>query len=162
MDDLVKRVDATLKDVTPGPWAVSVKGRYVGITHPPTKNNPLGGLVCKMHSGRPELHAEARFIAAARGLVPAMRDRIEADAKLITELALDALAAGTQAEEAYQAQLAAEARVKELEAALRRAKDFIEDQYACAEAQALHGEYVAKEARPVWNALCATLEGEKT
>lgn len=45
-------------------------------------------------------------------------DRIEADAKRIIELALDAIAAGTQAEEAYQAQLAAEARVKVLKDAL--------------------------------------------
>ena len=62
---------------TPGPWSVSVKGRYVGITHVPTRNNPLGGLVCKMHSGRPEIHADARLIAAAPGLLDALEAAVE-------------------------------------------------------------------------------------
>lgn len=41
--------------------------------------------------------------------------------------------------------------------ALEQAKDFIGDQYACAESQALQGEYVSNEARPVWEVLCAAL-----
>ena len=41
--------------------------------------------------------------------------------------------------------------------ALEQAKDFIDDQYACAESQAIQGEYVAKEARQLWYMLCAAL-----
>lgn len=41
--------------------------------------------------------------------------------------------------------------------ALEQAKDFIDDQYACAESQAVQGEYVAKDARQLWYMLCAAL-----
>ena len=41
--------------------------------------------------------------------------------------------------------------------AIEQAKDFIDDQYACAESQAVQGEYVAKEARQLWYVLCAAL-----
>lgn len=111
MDDLVKRADEVLKDVTPGPWTVKYD---LGDTC------LLMGGDCQMcntayYPWTPDNDADWHFIAAARELVPAMRDRIEADVARIAELALDALAAHTQADEAYQAQLTAEARVKVLE-----------------------------------------------
>ena len=62
------------------------------------------------------------------------------------------------------------ALVDELAAALDATYEFIADQYGDAEAQALEGEFVSREARPVWGTICAALakahaatvsEGEK-
>ena len=47
--------------------------------------------------------------------------------------------------------------------ALKEAHAFIADQYADAESQALDGEYVSREARPLWDTICnamAKAEGE--
>ena len=89
-------------------------------------------------------------------LYRAAADRIEADAKRITELALDALAAGTQADEAYQAQLAAEARVKVLEGALLQV-------FAVSKDHTGHNlPQVTRLAQRIAAIARAALEGEKT
>ena len=47
--------------------------------------------------------------------------------------------------------------------ALKEAHAFIADQYCDAESQALDGEYVSREARPLWDTICnamAKAEGE--
>ena len=47
--------------------------------------------------------------------------------------------------------------------ALKEAYAFIADQYCDAESQALDGEYVSREARPLWDTICnamAKAEGE--
>ena len=49
------------------------------------------------------------------------------------------------------------AAAPEMYEALKSTYDFIRDQYGDAEAQALQGECVAKEARPVWGAICAAI-----
>ena len=55
------------------------------------------------------------------------------------------------------------AAAPDMYAALVMAQDFIKDQYEDAESQALDGEYVSREARPVWAVICdalAKLEGK--
>ncbi len=49
------------------------------------------------------------------------------------------------------------AAAPDLYAALDAAYDFIADQYGDAEAQALEGEFVSKEARAIWETICAAL-----
>ena len=46
------------------------------------------------------------------------------------------------------------ARLRE---ALKKAAKFIADQYESPEAQAMEGEYLAKEARPIWETICNAL-----
>jgi len=50
-----------------------------------------------------------------------------------------------------------QATVNEMREALEIAMEFIDDQFASVEAQALEGEHVYKEARPVWSAICNSL-----
>ena len=76
MNDLVKRADEALKDVTPGPW----------VTGAASWDDETGEVQYVLHGVFEAKPHDARFIAAARELVPAMRDRIEADAKQIAEL----------------------------------------------------------------------------
>jgi hypothetical protein len=45
--------------------------------------------------------------------------------------------------------------------ALVDAYEFIGDQYGDAESQALDGEYVSRDARPVWNVICTALAAAK-
>lgn len=91
-DDLVKRAREALDGVTPGPWEVPDQTYTRNLTV-----NTGGGMdaimlacpgtggamsytdeVCTLSWSGGEHDANARFIAAARDLVPAMADRIEA------------------------------------------------------------------------------------
>lgn len=47
--------------------------------------------------------------------------------------------------------------VKVLSVALERAADFIKSEYRSAEAEALEGHFMAREARPTWEAVCSAL-----
>ena len=113
MDDLVKRADEALKDVTPGPWEavfdrqtwgwLEVDGPSFNVSAP-TRATDLS------LADAVQRKKDARFIAAARELVPEMRDRIKADAKRIER--------GVNAELLDQQQAMRE-RIAELEDALR-------------------------------------------
>lgn len=82
-DDLIKRAREALDGVTPGEWALD----GIAIAHP---SSPYGYPIDVCLMGEPAQYpgdipvmmqgweANARFIAAARDLVPAMADRIEA------------------------------------------------------------------------------------
>lgn len=135
MNDLVKRADEALKDVTPGPWRIKdceTYGDRCKTFYQEIWNDETDVLVTtevtRAHNdgGRKNL----RFIAAARELVPLMRDRIEADAKRIAELKKADMEAREFAEtcnslmrKAQRDHEAAEARVKELAVALREMRD---------------------------------------
>ena len=94
-DDVVKRAAEVLEGVTPGPWKqgknnpdrVSCNGRYIANCDP-------------THANHPTVEANARFIAAARDLVPAMAADITAlRDKLATVLDRAAETHGAQAAE---------------------------------------------------------------
>ena len=132
MDDLVKRADAALKDVTPGPWVFGNTGEEQRLILGGSSERYVANVQIYQtprHMGawdEPEREANARFIAAARELVPAMRDRIEADVKRIAELERMlvvceecGLAIEEDAVEQRARAEAAEARVKELEAVVK-------------------------------------------
>ena len=126
MDDLVKRADEVLKGVTPGPWAAGSAQWPEQVGCCPLVGRPFSVHGTDFHNvAAATTRANARFIAAARELVPAMRDRIEADAARIAELDAQ-LVTCRKYRDAYaecdrvgtQALRAAEARVKVLEAAM--------------------------------------------
>lgn len=115
-DDLVKRADEVLEDVTPGPWTL---GEYEDGLEVFTFKNELPRPLVSIDFGfngvvDDENYANLRFIAVARELVPSMRDRIEADAKRIEK--------GVNAELLDQQQ-AMQERIAELEAALKSVLD---------------------------------------
>ena len=117
-DTTTQAVTALLDGVTPGPWAYNTH-REVGPMH--TGDDQAWGMICDpvcevnfsaTHMGN------ARFIAAARDLVPALlaeRDALAAQLAAAEararEASLDALAAYGQAADAHAAQLAAEQRL---------------------------------------------------
>lgn len=79
MDDLIQRAREALVDVTPGPWRASwesVDPDWAIVT------GPGGGIVSNVNDAE---QPNARFIAAARDLVPAMADRLEAQEALLFE-----------------------------------------------------------------------------
>ena len=92
-------------------------------------------------------HDERMATGALYGDLADRIEKLEADRKKTYE----ALLKVTRIYEEVEAKLA-----KAVEA-LEQAKGFVEGEYACAESQALQGEYVAKEARQVWAVLCTTL-----
>lgn len=112
-DELVKQARDALAGVTPGPWVRSEL--VVG-----DREDFIVADLEACAQDMPEVYANARFIAAARELVPAMRDRIEADAKRIEELEERWEAENDAFRDALLRAEAAEARVKVLEDALRR------------------------------------------
>lgn len=79
MDDLIRRAREALVDVTPGPWRASwesVDPDWAIVT------GPGGGIVSNVNDAE---QPNARFIAVARDLVPAMADRLEAQEALLKE-----------------------------------------------------------------------------
>ena len=91
-DDLIERLKAATEGTTPGPWSFGRTGDEQRMILGGSSGNYVANVQIYQtprHMGQwqePEREANARFIAAARELVPAMRDRIEADAKRIAEL----------------------------------------------------------------------------
>lgn len=85
IDTSTEAVERLLEDVTPGPWVVDEGGSYCDVVT--DYGDGVFGedfIICE------DAHQNARFIAAARDLVPALlKDRDEARAKL--DAAVDAL-----------------------------------------------------------------------
>ena len=84
MSDLIRRAREALVDVTPGPWAVGVTeedyAKWFDVRGVPDADG-----WATVVSDEIDLDADARFIAAARDLVPAMVDRLEAQEALLRE-----------------------------------------------------------------------------
>ncbi len=101
-DDLIRRAREALVDVTPGPWRHDGHTGVMASGSVDTYSGPVWATIIRAEqtsemdgdgrswetSGDPD--ANARFIAAARELVPAMVDRLEAQEALLKE-ALEAL-----------------------------------------------------------------------
>lgn len=96
MSDLIRRAREALVDVTPGPWVMETVRTSCGTCHRigpfprPAYASKPEGWACVYDDyppgvGSPDLLANSRFIAAARDLVPAMADRLEAQEALLKE-----------------------------------------------------------------------------
>ena len=127
-DGLVERATAALEGVTEGPW--SVPGQPDKICTEGYTRNGMAKTIATIASpawmGHAEPWANACFIAFARQWVPEAAAHIAALTAQNREMALDVLASSGQAQEAYAAQIAAEAeaaalreQVARLEGALR-------------------------------------------
>ena len=102
MDDLIRRAREALVDVTPGPWHHDGHTGVMASGSVDTYSGPVWATIIRAEqtsemdgdgrswetSGDPD--ANARFIATARDLVPAMADRLEAQEALLRE-AMEAL-----------------------------------------------------------------------
>ena len=92
MSDLIRRAREALVDVTPGPWSHNTMGEFGPSS---CEDDQSYGMICEPagECDWPNAVDNARFIAAARDLVPAMADRLEAQEALLKEakMALDAL-----------------------------------------------------------------------
>lgn len=88
MSDLIRRAREALVDVTPGPWEVERDKRifeWVDVAGPSVNvGGPTWAFGMDANDKVARL-ADARFIAAARDLVPAMADRLEAQEALLRE-----------------------------------------------------------------------------
>lgn len=95
MSDLIHRAREALVNVTPGPWAAGTAQWPEQVGCCPLVGRPYSVHGTDFHNtAAATTRANARFIAAARDLVPAMADRIEAREALLREAwgALDAAA----------------------------------------------------------------------
>ena len=92
-----------LEGVTPGPWVYE----YTGIGHTVRQPGAYNAIFTVNHAGNFE--QDARFIAWCRESVPALLAQIAALRAEVRKSAMDAVSAGCQAQEAYEAQKAAEA-----------------------------------------------------
>lgn len=129
MAELVERATAALEGVTDGPW--SVPGQPDKICAEGYTRNGMAKTIATVSTpawmGDAEPWANACFIAFARQWVPEAAAHIAALTAKIEELrgvrrddALELLAAHGQAQEAYAAQLAAEAEAAALRAKVAR------------------------------------------
>lgn len=93
MSDLIQRAREALVDVTPGPWKAVAAGQADDLNEV-VRPDPFQSIADVEGS-------DARFIAAARDLVPAMADRIAAQEALLREAmaALDERDGGTHDED---------------------------------------------------------------
>ena len=84
MSDLIRRAREALVDVTPGPWSYNSMGEF-GPAY--DDDYQAFGMICDPvgKCDWPNAVDNARFIAAARDLVPAMADRLEAQEALLRE-----------------------------------------------------------------------------
>lgn len=89
MSDLIQRAREALVDVTPGPWSHNTMGEFGPSS---CEDDQSYGMICEPagECDWPNAVDNARFIAAARDLVPAMADRLEAQEALLRE-AVEAL-----------------------------------------------------------------------
>lgn len=88
MDDLIRRAREALVDVTPGPWDAALEHGGDGIVASIQEESRFVAVIynaTETPEREPMRFANARFIAAARDLVPAMADRLEAQEALLRE-----------------------------------------------------------------------------
>ncbi len=88
MDDLIQRAREALVDVTPGPWEAALEKGCHGIVasiQDEVRCVAIIGNAPETPEREQMRFANARFIAAARDLVPAMADRLEAQEALLRE-----------------------------------------------------------------------------
>jgi len=83
-DDLIRRAREALVSVTPGPWSYNSMGEF-GPAY--DDDYQAFGMICDPvgECDWPNAVDNARFIAAARDLVPALADRLEAQEALLRE-----------------------------------------------------------------------------
>ena len=87
-DDLIRRAREALVDVAPGPWEAALEKGCHGIVasiQEEARFVAVIGNAPETPEREPMRFANARFIAAARDLVPAMADRLEAQEALLRE-----------------------------------------------------------------------------
>ena len=92
-DNLIRRAREALVDVAPGPWEAALEKGCHGIVasiQEEARFVAVIGNAPETPEREPMRFANARFIAAARDLVPAMADRLEAQEALLRE-AMEAL-----------------------------------------------------------------------
>lgn len=106
MDDLIREARAMIANLSDREWYSEKPGEEDVVRN--DNGFPVAFFVAPPNR---------RFIAWARNNVPKLIDALEAAEAKVRDMALDVLAASGQAQEAYDAQLKAEARVAELEAA---------------------------------------------
>ena len=88
MSDLIRRAREALVDVTPGPWDAALEHGGDGIVASIQEESRFVAVIynaTETPEREPMRFANARFIAAARDLVPAMADRLEAQEALLRE-----------------------------------------------------------------------------
>ena len=93
MSDLIRRAREALVDVTPGPWDAALEHGCHGIVASIQEESRFVAVIynaTETPEREPMRFANASFIAAARDLVPAMADRLEAQEALLRE-AMEAL-----------------------------------------------------------------------
>lgn len=140
-DTTTQAVTALLENVTPGPWRASETWRppIGNFPHGTNANgnvfwgysisgsNENGGRIlptlAAVHNFPDKIHGNARFIAAARDLVPALLAERDAAQTRARESALEALAAYGQAAEAHEAQMKAEGERERLALAICGGED---------------------------------------
>ena len=84
MSDLIRRAREALVDVTPGPWSHNTMGEFGPSS---CEDDQSYGMICEPagECDWPNAVDNARFIAAARDLVPAMADHLAAQEALLKE-----------------------------------------------------------------------------
>lgn len=90
MSDLIRRASEALVDVTPGPWGFIESDSDEIHVHAADRDPDSYVPICSRDTGYNdnvdhESRANFGFIAAARDLVPAMADRLEAQEALLRE-----------------------------------------------------------------------------
>lgn len=102
IDTSIAAVTALMQDVTEGPWVTQRDP-----SHFDTESIIIGGgsVVAHSYAGYPAIEANARFIAAARDLVPALlaeRDALAHDIERIKDSETDAINRAEAAEAALK------------------------------------------------------------
>lgn len=93
MSDLIRRAREALVDVTPGPWFPNYPDYHAGMVEVvgPAMRCVGFTIATDVDAEKAQrIKADASFVAAARDLVPAMADRLEAQEALLRE-AMEAL-----------------------------------------------------------------------
>jgi len=156
MDDLVKRADEILEGVTPGPWEVIADESAGQVKGFPTVDSKLYQIIGSegFYGNYEDDWTNARFIASARELVPAMRERIVDLEWEIDELDFLRHEGRPDSVAALEAKFArAEARIAELDRLLENARQIERNVQKVREHE--YQKRVAAEAR------IAELEGER-
>lgn len=142
MNDLIKRARAAMDGVTPEPWYIGAQNDALYVIDGPPSPSPYDGpipksygpnVVCTPAWRDMPTEKNARFIAAARSLVPEMADAIEALQAQLAEVRDKALE-----ETDYFGSLVVKAR----ESAAKAAKKFPQPNYVTLKIAEEAGEVV--------------------